>query len=740
MTLEQVSLWGGSAVEYGWGTEMVTGRNINFSVKVGHYHASSGAGVTRLRVKLSEDPHFATSSSYFGPWRPNGYSCTTGVCESVALTSPLPSNRKYYVAAFIEYQSDGRLTDSTTASFFTDRPPDEPTLVTPEDDEFITGSVTFNVIQNDVDNIGPLPAQLWVRYRTAQTPLLDPGPWITVSDTLTTTIVQPSSAFESNVQYEWSAQTSDSAGLISPWAESRFFWVLGGATPPILLNPAQNEAIWLDRPYTFSWQFRDANQSSFQDGVDFRYRLYGDTEWTYLSVPPNDEELTVPALTFPTGHYEWQVQTFNADGDASGYTGSGSFWAVDVGQDSGPYIPEVSEVQHSLGQGNNRVYVYERGGHRRLGELKPLSSVQWSRKRDDISNALITCSGFGDDNGQLLASLRSWRHEIVIIRDNKRVWEGPVTRVSYYTDHVEIEAKDVMAYVYRRIMRQGYNDSYRVINGVQVGLKSVVVRARAIIMNALSYDDPNVLRYLTALENLGDARNSRIVPPYSKTAWGEVDDLAATAGLDYTTVGRRIMLWDTHRQIGQLPEMSDGDFSDSPVVSEYGMSAANVFAVTNNNGVYGVVARVATPFTSSPHVTPPPEGYLEQLASAYGESAGGATDETLTAEALAALKQTLYDQASRNINGRWPVPVLVRVPDNTSLNPELNLGINQLIPGVWIPLRAVGTLRKVTQMQKLDSVQVNQDAAGGERVTIIMSPAPVEGTDPDLDAAEADDS
>jgi hypothetical protein len=95
----------------------------------------------------------------------------------------------------------------------------------------------------------------------------------------------------------------------------------------------------------------------------------------------------------------------------------------------------------------------------------------------------------------------------------------------------------------------------------------------------------------------------------------------------------------------------------------------------------------------------------------------------------------MSSQARRNISNRWPTPIVVRVPDNSTLNPETNVTFDQLVPGVWIPLRAVSTLRTVTQWQKLDSVSV--DYAGGvEQVKVVMSPAPNSGEDPDAGAAE----
>ena len=81
---------------------------------------------------------------------------------------------------------------------------------------------------------------------------------------------------------------------------------------------------------------------------------------------------------------------------------------------------------------------------------------------------------------------------------------------------------------------------------------------------------------------------------------------------------------------------------------------------------------------------------------------------------------------------------MVRVPDNSTLSPDLNVGINQLVPGVWIPIRCDGGIRTVSQWQKLDAVGVRQDA-NGETISVTMGPAPNDGSDPDADAALEED-
>jgi hypothetical protein len=301
-----------------------------------------------------------------------------------------------------------------------------------------------------------------------------------------------------------------------------------------------------------------------------------------------------------------------------------------------------------------------------------------------------------------------------------------------------------MVYVYRRIMRQGYNDAYRITERnpdgsvkSHEGVNQVLKRAETIIANALAPHDPNVLPYLTVITAPNDARESRVVPDWATTAWEQIDDLAATAGIDYTVVGRRIILWDTHTPIGRLPTMTDGDFSDPPIVSEYGMQTATFMAVSNGSGVAGSVG-VDNP--DRPDGTPSyyPYGPVEMLASAYGAAAASSND-TLTRESLRKMVDSLTQQAVRSISGRFPTPLVVRVPDNSTLSPECAIGFQQLVPGVWVPLRATGTCRVVTQWQKLDSVSVTVDE-NGEKVQVVLSQAPNHGQDPDADSSAADDA
>lgn len=417
-----------------------------------------------------------------------------------------------------------------------------------------------------------------------------------------------------------------------------------------------------------------------------------------------------------TTHYEWRVAARDTNPDGyvwSSYSEPARFWVVDKPL-SGDLVPIPSETIQgaTLGCGTHTVEVYRRGGKERVGVLTGLTHVDWGRARDDISTSKIVVEDWSLDCGNLLSQLQCWAYEVVIWRDNgytrDRVWEGPITLLTYEVDKVTIQAKDVMGYAYRRIIKQALNDAGKG-NG-----RTVVYRAVEVLQNAFAPDDPNVLGYLTPLHREDDAMQYRSTPAYSRTAFEEVDDMAANAGLDYTTVGRSILLWGTKHRIGTLPEFRDSDLGNSPIVSEYGMSMANRYAVSDGNGVWGEATRL------DENDEDPVYGLVEMLSSTWAtETEEDAT--TYTQEGLQTVIESFESYAEQSISDRYPPPVVVRVPDNTSLSPATPLSIQQLVPGVVIPLRSFGTLRSVVANQKLDSIRVIEEA-GKETITVTMSP------------------
>jgi hypothetical protein len=505
----------------------------------------------------------------------------------------------------------------------------------------------------------------------------------------------------------------------SPWSSVIKVSVSAQVPAPLPLSPMNGMAVVEGLPITLSWQYRNTYSPPYpQIRRTIQMRKVGAANWTNVNYDEASASSTWLVSGFPMvsgNEYEWRVQVKDAGDVISAFSDPARFWVVPV-PDSGSVLPDPTTLIDgaTLGCGKHRIVIYRRGGTERVGEIRKVSYSEWNRVRDDISTARVVVSGWDIDCGNLLSALEPWAYEVVIFRDNgyssERVWEGPITLLTYENESVTIHAKDVMGYAYRRIIKQAMVDSGKSLTAGA----TVVDRASRIMLNTFAPDDPNVLAYLTVLTRDDDAKQYRSTPGYSRTAFEEIDDMAANAGLDYTAVGRRVILWGTKHRIGTLPEFRDKDLGSSPIVSVYGMSMANVYAISDGNGVYGEATRLDEDGHDEKY------GLVEMLSSTW---ASESTEETgtFTNEGLATVRESFANAAERSIADRYPPPVVVRVPDNTRLNPDTVLSIQHLVPGVVVPLRSTGTLREVVATQKLDAVKVVEQA-GVETITVTLSP------------------
>lgn len=347
------------------------------------------------------------------------------------------------------------------------------------------------------------------------------------------------------------------------------------------------------------------------------------------------------------------------------------------------------------------VFVMDRGGTRRLAELEGLSQVKWSRVRDDLSKASVTLeAASASRQREKLLAIEPGRHEIAIFRGDERVWEGPVGVLQASGDQVTVPAEDVMLYVARTVMHAGYTSAFP-------NVESVVHRAKRIMLAELARKEAlgyNLLAHMRTYEFPTDARTTAETLPYEATVFEHIDDMAAKMGLDYTVLGRSIMLWDTSRPLGYTPTVGASDFLGPVTVSVYARELATRTISTDGEGNAGIAGGID-----------PYYGEWELLATAYDEETAKEDDEP---PSLAELQS----QAKRNLAGRMPTPLHVGVPDNSTLNPKGVLSMDLLVPGTYIPFRAVTPIRTVNQMQKLNSVNVTETPAG-EQVQISMSPS-----------------
>ena len=356
-------------------------------------------------------------------------------------------------------------------------------------------------------------------------------------------------------------------------------------------------------------------------------------------------------------------------------------------------------------------YLYDRGGRRKLGVLDPLVRVKYGRSRDEPTTGTVFIATPGLECLKALGLAEVNRCELVIFRGNHRVWEGPIVRLSYLGAAVEIEAKDVMHYTVRTIMRNEYDNRYP-NNGPVLDRVERIMTAELARKEAL--DPPiNVLSHIEYIyadsPGVTDAGTAAWTKPYTSTVFQHIDSFAARGGLDYTVIGRKIMFFDVHQRIGQTPMVTGKDFIGDPIITQYGMEQATYVAHTDGQGAWGDAGGVD-----------PYYGEWEVLHAAYDEETGPA----LPGEGPSVAELT--SQAQRTWKQSKLPPLVVRIPDNTRLNPNGVLTIDDLVPGVWIPLEATLPGRTVSQMQKLDSMTVEETADKGEEIKVTLSPAYVE--------------
>lgn len=386
-------------------------------------------------------------------------------------------------------------------------------------------------------------------------------------------------------------------------------------------------------------------------------------------------------------------------------------------------MPEITENDCVKG---HSAYIYDRGGRTRIDQLVRLSRVEWNRDRDGVSEAAVRLTGPScSANRQLINDIAEKRHEMVIFRGEDRVWEGPIWRLSDQGSQVDIVAKDVGQYLFGQPLTRTWDSTAGTTATAR--LQEIIVwemthgrTARRIGGGTIEIPaweaqptPANVVNHLVVHHFPNEARTAAKTVPQQMLVGEHLAAFARTGGLDWTTVGRAIHLWDTSRSIGRTRTLTEEDFYGPIIVTKYGADHTQIAVVTGMDGAYGEAANPENLELYGPWTT---------LYTSYQQEG---TDAPTQVE--------LDSQATRNTSGRSPVPMEVRIPDNSTIRLDDTLTIADLVPGVQVPLLATLNARNYSQLQKIDHVKVIETAEG-EEVKITLSPS----TRPDSDEEEED--
>ena len=115
------------------------------------------------------------------------------------------------------------------------------------------------------------------------------------------------------------------------------------------------------------------------------------------------------------------------------------------------------------------------------------------------------------------------------------------------------------------------------VQGLPARLADVTVEKRGPRVGARkeALDPPiNVVPHLRSYNTVNDAQTSKVTLPFMTTVFDDYDQMAARSGLDYTVVGRSIILFDTHTVFYTTPVVTQADFLGDVTVSVYGVEGA----------------------------------------------------------------------------------------------------------------------------------------------------------------------
>lgn len=311
-------------------------------------------------------------------------------------------------------------------------------------------------------------------------------------------------------------------------------------------------------------------------------------------------------------------------------------------------------------------------GTRQVADL-PFTALTWQRRRDALSDCRVTVPTSGRDCCGDVSDLRTWRHELLVLRDGQRVWEGPIVDLIYNRSSLQIVAHDSLAWLARRAIRSRLCFSSECAG---VG-RDVALIARDVIRHALAPDDPE----LTLTMRSTGITVERVFEAHSAYALDVLGELARN-GLRFTAVGRRVVLFGSN--LGGTPTLDCSHFRTDISVVEPGLSVATRAFVRGQSAV-GEAGGVDGFF-----------GLVEQIVQ----------DDLVRSQAQA-------DQAAAfAADALAPPGLLVLVPPGAALSPTAPVTIDQLVPGVGVPVSVDCVCRDVTQTLQLVGIDVS--VVGGE--------------------------
>lgn len=337
------------------------------------------------------------------------------------------------------------------------------------------------------------------------------------------------------------------------------------------------------------------------------------------------------------------------------------------------------------------VRFFDRGG-RSLDGPKNVELLHWQRKLDDTSVCELDIVIAGDGCCSELNKIEPIAHMLEIRRDATLVWAGWVLDTEEGRSSFHFDAFDAIGWLKRRKIHSD-------MSWVNVEVSEIFDD----LWNDAMAPDPVRAQVIKISTGTTDTRSVKVSD--NKLTWSPVKQML-DSGLDITCLGNSIIAGIVHTT--KPIELKLSDFEGDVRLSKLGSQYANDITVDAS----------------------------EQIQAHYPDTPAGANSIYPLVEVVVKDTEiqdigTAYNTAKARYEASRYVPRVLINTDSLTLRSNVDVDINDLIPGIRIIVDTEGLCTEVKQEFRLGQVDVNMQA-GQEKITVSLQPV---GPRDNLDSA-----
>lgn len=380
---------------------------------------------------------------------------------------------------------------------------------------------------------------------------------------------------------------------------------------------------------------------------------------------------------------------------------------------------------------NIQVFVTDQCTSPRLCELTNIIEVTFNRRLDEVSEAVVAMAISDPECCVCLKDIEPWCHMVHIVRNGEIVWQGPVVRITYGFEGVQIEARDILAFLEITVPKAVLNTTALFPNGTEItDLGELVLQTAFVDRNPCFI--ANIIK--TDVDDRPTMFSQTAIEPedgfeaYTGTMLDWFTVLAEN-GMDYTAIGMNIILSVENAQhnpigtlrdehiMGEVQLVKDGFLQANRVFVRYeGDTEASVCAANCAAG-----ANRPTPCESctatgdvQPCFSTPCPAIAEGEFYCYGPVErlfdNGAVGNFTTAQQTAQIYVDFASIAPRTLN----------LESGSRLSQDTPWEFNDMIPGSLVKVALNNLCFDTFESYILQEVNYTLSADGDEEITVSM--------------------